>query len=174
MEDSAVDKLYHHFIRIDKDGNGHIDKQELLSIPSVADNPLSGRLLEVMDVDRGGTIDFNEFVAGMSIFSKKTSREKKLKCIMTHFKSILINQCIVAFDIYDLDRDGFISNGELYVVLRMMSGDHLKPTELQQVVDKTIRDADKDGDGKISFEEFKKIVMAKNSTFLAMWDFEDL
>lgn len=82
-----VDKLYHHFMRLDKDGNGHIDRQELMAIPSVADNPLASRLMEILDVDQGGTLDFNEFVAGMSIFSRKTSRLRKLKCtfyVMCH------------------------------------------------------------------------------------------
>lgn len=51
-----------------------------MQIPSVAENPLATRLIEIMDVDQGGSIDFNEFVAGMSIFSSKTSRLKKLRC----------------------------------------------------------------------------------------------
>ena len=36
----------------------------------------------------------------------------------------------------------------------MMVGNNLKDTQLQQVVDKTILFADKDDDGRISFEEF--------------------
>lgn len=59
-----------------------------------------------------------------------------------------------AFRIYDMDNDGFISNGELFQVLKMMVGNNLKDTQLQQIVDKTILFADKDEDGKISFEEF--------------------
>lgn len=168
-----MDKLYHHFLRIDKDGSGQITKQELMSIPSVAENPLASRLLEVMDVDQGGTIDFNEFVAGMSIFSKTTSRAKKLKCTPPGWRCCL-TLAVVAFDVYDLDRDGFISNGELFITLQIMSGDHLKPSELQQVVDKTIRDADRDGDGKISFAEFAALVEQKNSSFLNLWNFDDL
>lgn len=60
----------------------------------------------------------------------------------------------VAFKIYDMDKDGYISNGELFQVLKMMVGNNLKDTQLQQIVDKTIIHADADGDGKISFEEF--------------------
>jgi len=60
----------------------------------------------------------------------------------------------VAFRIYDMDNDGFISNGELFQVLKMMVGNNLKETQLQQIVDKTVINADKDGDGKISFSEF--------------------
>ena len=60
----------------------------------------------------------------------------------------------VAFQIYDIDQDGFISNGELFQVLKMMVGNNLKEVQLQQIVDKTILQFDKDGDGKISFQEF--------------------
>ena len=37
---------------------------------------------------------------------------------------------IVAFKVYDIDRDGFISNGELYLVLKQMVGSNLKVSVL--------------------------------------------
>lgn len=40
----------------------------------------------------------------------------------------------------------------------MMVGSNLKDQQLQQIVDKTIMEADLDRDGKISFEEFAKMV----------------
>jgi hypothetical protein len=33
---------------------------------------------------------------------------------------------VVAFKVYDVDRDGYISNGELFLVLKMMVGNNLK------------------------------------------------
>ena len=57
-----------------------------------------------------------------------------------------------------MDRDGYISNGELFLVLKMMVGNNLKDGQLQQIVDKTIMEADKDGDGKLSFDEFVQMV----------------
>ena len=45
-----------------------------------------------------------------------------------------------------------------FQVLKMMVGNNLKETQLQQIVDKTILFADKDGDGKINFEEFCDVV----------------
>lgn len=39
-----------------------------------------------------------------------------------------------------------------------MVGSNLKDQQLQQIVDKTIMEADLDQDGKISFEEFTKMV----------------
>lgn len=73
---------------------------------------------------------------------------------MTHHR-------VVAFKVYDMDRDGYISNGELFLVLKMMVGNNLKDNQLQQIVDKTIMEADKDMDGKISFDEF--IIMVENA-----------
>ena len=39
-------------------------------------------------------------------------------------------------------------------VLKTMVGSNLSDKQLQEIVDKTILYADKDGDGKISFDEF--------------------
>src|SRR4051812_362838 len=50
-----------------------------------------------------------------------------------------------------------ISNGELFQVLKMMVGSNLNDVQLQQIVDKTILEADLDKDGKISFDEFVKV-----------------
>ena len=101
------------------------------------------RMIAIFDEDGGGDVDFQEFVLGLSAFSSKGNKEEKLK---------------FAFKVYDIDRDGYISNGELFIVLKMMVGSNLKDQQLQQIVDKTIMEADKDGDGKISFEEFCDMV----------------
>ena len=101
------------------------------------------RMIAIFDEDGGGDVDFQEFVSGLSAFSSKGNKEQKLS---------------FAFKVYDIDRDGYISNGELFIVLKMMVGSNLKDQQLQQIVDKTIMEADLDGDGKISFEEFTKMV----------------
>lgn len=100
-------------------------------------------MIAIFDEDGGGNVDFQEFVSGLSAFSSKGNKEQKLA---------------FAFKVYDIDRDGYISNGELFIVLKMMVGSNLKDQQLQQIVDKTIMEADLDKDGKISFEEFKKMV----------------
>ncbi|MCJ1481843.1 Calcineurin subunit B [Schaereria dolodes] len=101
------------------------------------------RMIAIFDEDGGGDVDFQEFVSGLSAFSSKGNKEEKLR---------------FAFKVYDIDRDGYISNGELFIVLKMMVGSNLKDMQLQQIVDKTIMEADKDKDGKISFDEFTKMV----------------
>ncbi|KAF9884354.1 Calcineurin subunit B [Aspergillus nanangensis] len=138
-----VDRLRKRFMKLDKDSSGTIDRDEFLSLPQVSSNPLATRMIAIFDEDGGGDVDFQEFVSGLSAFSSKGNKEEKLR---------------FAFKVYDIDRDGYISNGELFVVLKMMVGNNLKDVQLQQIVDKTIMEADKDRDGKISFEEFTDMV----------------
>lgn len=142
-----VDRLRKRFMKLDKDGSGTIDKQEFLGIPGIASNPLATRLMDVFDEDGSGTIDFQEFITGLSAFSGKTSKIDKLK---------------FAFKIYDIDRDGYIGNGELFIVMKMMVGKNLQDEELQQIVDKTMMEADLNGDGRLDFDEFKNAVDSKS------------
>ncbi|KAI9103294.1 hypothetical protein DFS34DRAFT_608147 [Phlyctochytrium arcticum] len=138
-----IQRLYKRFVKLDKDGSGSLTKEEFLALPQVANNPLAHRLLAVFDNDGSGDVDFKEFISGLSAFSAKGNRTEKLK---------------FAFKVYDMDRDGYISNGELFLVLKMMVGNNLRDGQLQQIVDKTIMEADLNMDGKISFEEFQKMV----------------
>lgn len=59
-----------------------------------------------------------------------------------------------AFQIYDINNDGYITNGDLFNTLKMLVGDNLTDIQIQQLVDRTLVSADKDLDGKISFDEF--------------------
>jgi serine/threonine-protein phosphatase 2B regulatory subunit len=138
-----VDRLRKRFMKLDKDNSGKLERDEFLSLPQISSNPLATRLIAIFDEDGGGDVDFQEFVSGLSAFSSKGNKEQKLR---------------FAFMVYDIDRDNYISNGELFIVLKMMVGSNLKDQQLQQIVDKTIMEADLDNDGKISFEEFKKMV----------------
>ena len=79
-------------------------------------------MIAIFDEDGGGDVDFQEFVSGLSAFSSKGNKEEKLR---------------FAFKVYDIDRDGYISNGELFIVLKMMVGSNLKDQQLQQVRSRT-------------------------------------
>ncbi|ODV84731.1 hypothetical protein CANARDRAFT_28876 [[Candida] arabinofermentans NRRL YB-2248] len=135
-----IDRLAKRFMKLDADNSGAIDKEEFLNIPGIGQNPLAKRVIDIFDTNRGGDIDFKEFVTGLSIFSSSGSVDDKLRFL---------------FKVYDIDDDGYISNGELFLVLRMMVANSLTDVQLQQLVDRTIMESDKDGDGKLSFEEFK-------------------
>eukprot|EP00003_Mantamonas_plastica_P031393 TRINITY_DN813_c0_g2_i3.p1 TRINITY_DN813_c0_g2~~TRINITY_DN813_c0_g2_i3.p1 ORF type:complete len:231 (+),score=77.82 TRINITY_DN813_c0_g2_i3:289-981(+) len=143
FNESELKRLYKRFRKIDTDNSGTITADEFQAIPGLAMNPLLTRVMAIFDVDGDGDIDFKEFISSLSVFSVNGEKEKKLK---------------FAFSVYDIDNDGYISNGELFQVLKMMVGNNLSDTQLQQIVDKTIMESDLDGDGKISLEEFHKLV----------------
>jgi len=143
LTEKELKRLYRRFKKLDADGSGTLSTTEFQSIPEFAVNPLLERVLSVFDTNKDNEIEFSEFISGLATFTQKGNKENKLK---------------FAFQIYDIDGDGYISNGELFQVLKIMVGQNLTDTQLQQIVDKTILEADKDKDGRISFEEFVKMI----------------
>ncbi|XP_015979388.1 calcineurin subunit B type 2 [Rousettus aegyptiacus] len=143
FDNDEIKRLSKSFKKLDLDSSGTLSVDEFLSLSELQQNPLVQRVIEVFDTDGNGEVDFKEFILGTSQFSVKGDKEQKLR---------------FAFNIYDIDRDGYISNGELFQVLKMMVGENLEDWQLQQLVDKTIIILDTDGDGKISFEEFSAVV----------------
>ena len=89
------------FKKLDLDNNGALSVDEFMSLPELQQNPLVQRVIDIFDTDLNGEVDFKEFIQGVSQFSVKGDKESKLK---------------FAFSIYDIDRDGFIANGELFQV----------------------------------------------------------
>jgi serine/threonine-protein phosphatase 2B regulatory subunit len=136
--------LYLRFRKLDADGSGTIDLDEFLKVQSIALNPLVHRIVSVFDANGDNEVDIHEFVTAMATISGDGNRQAKLE---------------MAFKVYDMDNDGFISNGELFQVLKMMVGTNLNDAQLQNIVDKTINQADLDGDGMISFQEFCSVRM---------------
>ncbi|KAH9065188.1 calcineurin subunit B [Lactarius deliciosus] len=106
-------------------------------------------MIAIFDEDGGGTVDFQEFVGGLSASAAGGGRDEKLR---------------FAFKVYDMDRDGFISNGELFLVLKMMVGNNLKDTQLQEITRTAM--------GKLSFEEFTQMVA--NTDIVKQMTLEDL
>jgi serine/threonine-protein phosphatase 2B regulatory subunit len=141
--ETELHKLHRRFVKLDKDGSGTITADEFLSIPELAGNPLLGRIIAIFDTNKDEEIEFNEFVNALATFTNKDDLEGKLRFV---------------FQVYDIDNDGFISNGELFQVLKMMVGSNLTDVQLQNIVDKTILEADEDKDGKISYDEFVKMI----------------
>lgn len=143
LTEDEIRRLGKRFRKLDQDGSGTLSVQEFMQLSELQQNPLVERVISIFDTDGDGEIDFQEFISGISMFAGNADREKKLS---------------FAFKIYDVDGDSYISNGELFQVLKLMVGNNLRDTQLQQIVDKTIVYADKDGDGRVSFEEFCAVV----------------
>ena len=68
---------------------------------------------------------------------------------------------------YDLDGDGAISPAELFKVLCTVMGRALSDTQLTDIVESTVMQYDRDGDGKLSFQEWMALVSSSDSAFAA-------
>lgn len=65
--------------------------------------------------------------------------------------------CVVAFQVYDVNNDGKIDYDDLYQIVQCMVGNNIPQQEIQNIVQESIQEADVlDGDGAISFLEFKR------------------
>ncbi|ORY93919.1 calmodulin 2 [Syncephalastrum racemosum] len=130
------------FDLFDKDGNGFIDSKELGAVmKSLNMTPSEGELkdmIQEVDADGNGTIDFNEFLTMLQGRSNKSDTERELR---------------ETFQVFDKDGNGFISASELRNVMTSV-GENLSQGEL----DAMIKEADRDGDGVINYEEFLKML----------------
>lgn len=98
-------------------------------------------MIEEVDTDKSGTIDFQEFLGLMAWKMKETDIEEEL---------------IEAFKVFDRDGNGLISAHELRFVMST-SGEQLSEEDIEEM----IREADENGDGYIDYEEFVKMMMSQ-------------
>jgi len=132
--------------------------EEFTAVPELDHNPLVRRVVDTFDKDKSGEIDFMEFVQALTIFTaSSTHNDQKLAFI---------------YRLYDVDGDGYISNKDLYYILKVMVGNNLNDVQLQQLVDRTMRQGDKNRDGRLDFEEFCEMVKGENigaRLFVNLW-----
>ncbi|KAF9186809.1 hypothetical protein BGZ51_001606 [Haplosporangium sp. Z 767] len=133
------------FSLFDKDGDGTITTKELGTVMrSLGQNPTEADLQDMVnevDADGNGTIDFPEFLTMMARKMVDTESEEEIK---------------EAFKVFDKDGNGYISAAELRHVLTNL-GERLNDQE----VDEMITEADVDGDGQINYDEFVRMMMSK-------------
>lgn len=145
LSDEEVAEFREAFGLFDKNGDGTISSNELGTIMrSLGQNPTESELQDMInevDVDGNGTIDFDEFLNMMAKKMKETDSEEELR---------------EAFRVFDKDGNGYISAAELRHVMTNL-GEKLTDDE----VDEMIREADLDGDGTVNYEEFVTMMTAK-------------
>ena len=157
---AEIKKLYTRFRKLDRTGRGVIRREDLLKIPELAMNPLCKRIITLfrpqssIEKDAGvWQINFKEFLKALSVFSDHGTDEEKAR---------------FAFRIYDIDNDGYISENELFEVMKTMVGDNVDNENLKEIVKTTIEAWDNDGDRKLNFEEFRSTLSQQNTSHMTM------
>jgi len=143
FNEAELRRLYRRFKFLDTNKNGTLSVDEFLRIPELEHNPLVRRVIATFDTDGSGEVDFKEFVSALAVFASTDTKEEKYR---------------FTFKMYDVNGDGYISNGDLFHVLKAMVGNNLTDRQLQELVDRTILQGDKDMDGRLSYEEFVEMV----------------
>uniref|UniRef100_A0A8C2T4D6 Troponin C, skeletal muscle n=1 Tax=Coturnix japonica TaxID=93934 RepID=A0A8C2T4D6_COTJA len=127
------------FDMFDADGGGDISTKELGTVMRMlGQNPTKEELdaiIEEVDEDGSGTIDFEEFLVMMVRQMKEDAKGKSEEELANCFR------------IFDKNADGFIDIEELGEILRA-TGEHVTEEEIEDLM----KDSDKNNDGRIDFD----------------------
>ncbi|KAG8060603.1 hypothetical protein GUJ93_ZPchr0002g23945 [Zizania palustris] len=130
--------LYKRFCQLDRSAKGFISEDEFLSIPEFSLNPLSKRLLRMVD-----GLNFKDFVSFLSTFSVKASICQKIEWI---------------FKVYDIDGKGKVTFRDLVEVLRDQTGSFMTDEQREQVLTNVLGEAGYTWDCTLSLDDFIQII----------------
>ena len=103
------------------------------------DNDIKSMIRNVDAKSGDGGIDFDEFI----------------ELLVNHGRDIE-DDIVQSFKVFDIDGDGLITEDELQVTMNKL-GEPMNDQEVKAM----IAEADQDGDGKINFKEFQKLIDSK-------------
>ena len=122
LTEEQIAEFKEAFSLFDKDGDGTITTKELGTVMrSLGQNPTEAELQDMInevDADGNGTIDFKEFLGLMVRKMKDTDTEEEL---------------LEAFKVFDRDGNGLISSIELRHVMTQL-GEKLTDDEVEEMI----------------------------------------
>lgn len=145
VPDSRLKEYRDAFELFDKDKDGTITAKELANVmKSLNQDPSEQELNEMIaevDIDGNGNINFQEYLSLMARRMRDGDLEKEMQQV---------------FRLFDRDGNGLIGASELKALM-IGIGEKITDEEVEDM----IREADKDGDRFISYQEFKDIIENK-------------
>ncbi|XP_047314676.1 calcineurin subunit B type 1-like [Impatiens glandulifera] len=130
--------LYKRFCQLDRNAKGFISADEFLSVPEFAMNPLSQRLLKMVD-----GLNFKDFIGFLSAFSAKATIHQRIEFI---------------FKVYDSDCNGKLSFNDILQVLQDLSGPFMSDKQREEVLKQVIEEAGYTKESILMLNDFIKIL----------------
>jgi len=148
---TQVENLYELFKAISASGedDGLIDKTEFQKAMGLKRNLFVDRMFELFDANGDQSINFQEFVAGLSVFTTRAKEAEKTK---------------FSFRMYDFNGDEMIDKHELGRMLQATIDENklnITREQARQLIDDTFEEAQTAKPGQISFEEYAAMVSKK-------------
>ncbi|XP_052776930.1 neuronal calcium sensor 2-like [Mya arenaria] len=148
-------------------GRGRLSKSDFVKVYKQAFEGKNGvkalaeNIFTAFDTDNSGYVDFEEFLVGLSITEASLAdvdKESKLKRLKW------------AFNVYDKDKSGTIDRNEMRAIVRAVAdvvpdNSFLQGLSPQKYSDRLFAEVDANGDGDITFEEFRKAVKQNETLF---------
>ena len=145
LSEERITEFKAAFELFDKDRDGAINNKELGTVMrNLGQNPSEEELKQMIneiDLDKNGVIDFNEFLYLMVKKMNGNDTEEEL---------------LEAFKVFDRDGNGYVTSHELRCVMTTLC-EETSPEEIEEM----IKEADIDGDGQVDYQEFVKMMMSK-------------
>jgi len=153
--EAQVKGLREAFLSLDTNNDGKLSLAEMKEgLGSAGVSVPPGDLQEIMDgidSDCSGVIDYTEFLAAM--LERKQYLQEDV--------------CWSAFRVFDLDGDGKVSKSELATMLRGGSGSRMLDADTCAEV---LKEVDRNGDGVVDFDEFMSMLRGARSGALTALD----
>jgi len=157
LDEEQLSELREAFNLFDTDSSGTIDVKELKAAMRALGFTVKKaeirKMISEIDKDESGTVEFNEFVDMMTgRMAQRDSKEEILK----------------VFDLFDADKTGKITFRSLKKIVSELKED-IPDEELQDM----IREADKDGDGAVTADDFYRVMKKRGADPLDLVDSEE-
>ena len=147
LSEIDMKKMSAHFADIDSDNSGEIDLTEFFDYLEIDRTAFTDSLFAFLDESNDGTIDFAEFVHACGTIC------------MWEIPQVLQ----FMFSMYDTAGNGYIIESQLQSLLLAVGGDDpINLTGNERVMAKF----DKDGDGRVDWDEFQKAASRFPSAFI--------
>ena len=143
IPEDQMEEFKQAFALFDKDGNGHVDANELgqvlASLGQIPTEDELNRMISEVDGDMNGTIEFAEFLQMMKSKMSKKENEEEIQ---------------EAFNAFDVNKNGIINAKSLQKAFKSMN-ETFTDEEIKEMINVV------GNGGEVNFNQFKNMMLMR-------------